>query len=205
MLNALWELDVISWVLEKHSLGHSGGQQLSLQTLIWKSGSKFNKTQVSMYWILLLYKAAPEIPWFTILSQGAAKKLKLSQLMIPYLFHSTPKCITKHGLWEASKPSTTSHSTSCKWTSCMWTSFICSPCSSLLICLMPNLINTHTEFRWIISLQENHQKNGNLATTHLCKRMTKRKPNKRCNNNNSWFWPKISYPCVGMTIVVFWV
>lgn len=77
--------------------------------------------------------------------RDAAKKLKLSQLMIPYLIHSSPKCITKYGLWEASKPSTTSHSTSCKWTSCMWTSFICSPCSSLLICLMPNLINTHRE------------------------------------------------------------
>jgi hypothetical protein len=206
MFKELWELDGITWVLEKHSLGHSGGQQLSLQTLIWKSGSKFNKTQVSMYWILLLYKAAPEIPWFTILSQGAAKKLKLSQLMIPYLFHSTPKCITKHGLWEASKPSTTSHSTSCKWTSCMWTSFICSPCSSLLICLMPNLINTHREsLGESLVCKKTTQKNGNLATTHLCERMTKRKPNKRCNNNNSWFWPKISYPCVGMTIVVFWV
>ncbi len=30
--------------------------------------------------------------------RGAAKKLKLSQLMIPYLVHSTPKCITKYGL-----------------------------------------------------------------------------------------------------------
>jgi hypothetical protein len=49
IFKALWELDVITWVLEKHSLGHSGGQQLGLQTLIWKSGSKFNKTQVSVH------------------------------------------------------------------------------------------------------------------------------------------------------------
>ncbi len=49
IFKALWELDVITWVLEKHSLGHSRGQQLGLQTLIWKSGSKFNKTQVSVH------------------------------------------------------------------------------------------------------------------------------------------------------------
>jgi hypothetical protein len=91
--------------------------------------------------------------------RGAAKKLKLSQLMIPYLVHSTPKCITKYALWEASKPSTTSHSTSCKWTSCMWTSFICSPCSSLLICLMPNLIKTHRE---------------SLGESSVCKKTTKK-------------------------------
>jgi hypothetical protein len=80
-------------------------------------------------------------------------------LMILYLIHSTPKCITKYGLWEASKPSTTSHSTSCKWPSYMWTSFICFPCSSLLICLMPNLINTHIE---------------SLGESSVCKKTTKK-------------------------------